>query len=63
MKFNRKNLIEIRSAATTEAEIQGTNPTWVRAYLRLADAADHLDAMKARTSTPQDSADWWKNQK
>ena len=28
--------------------------TWKRAYLNLADAADHLDAMEARTIDKED---------
>jgi hypothetical protein len=30
------------------------NPLWKRAYLRLADAADHLDAMMARCEERED---------
>ncbi len=44
---NRNELIELREAATLM--ITGTsNPTWVRVYEKLADAADALDAMQAR---------------
>lgn len=44
---DRKELIELREAATLM--ITGTtNPSWVRAYEKLADAANVLDAMQAR---------------
>lgn len=47
---NREFLINLREAAEYAADLKGTNPTWVRAYLALADAADHLDAMNARST-------------
>lgn len=49
-KFERKDLIMLRAKATLEAEQKGLNSAWKRAYLRLADAADNLDAMIARTA-------------
>lgn len=48
--FEREELIELRERAQDEAKVEGLNPDWQRAYLRFADAADHLDAMRARTS-------------
>ena len=46
--FTREELQEIRERAIDESETQHLNPDWKRAYLRLADAADALDAMLAR---------------
>jgi len=46
--FGRKVLIELREKSRNHANAEGLNPDWKRAYLRLADAADHLDAMIAR---------------
>lgn len=51
--FNRKELIEIKERAKKVAN-DTINPLWQRAYLRLADAADHLDAMIARCSVPEE---------
>ena len=48
--FTREELWKLRERAENKANISGTNSTWVRAYLALADAADHLDAMIARSS-------------
>ncbi len=47
--FSREELQEIKTRASKLAEVKGTNPSWVRAYLRLADAADGLDANLARS--------------
>jgi len=47
--FARAELIDLRERAAAMAELKGTNPRWVRAYLTLADAADRLDAMTERT--------------
>lgn len=55
--FDRKELIELRGRAEDEAEILGLGPAWVRAYLRFADAADHLDGMIARTEVPATTAE------
>lgn len=52
--FSREELIELRGRAEKEAQIEGINETWKRAYLALADAADHLDAMEARTEAKVD---------
>lgn len=46
--FTREELIEIRERAESLAR-EKINPLWQRAYLALADAADKLDAMEART--------------
>jgi len=48
--FERKELHELINKARNLAKIEGTNPVWQRAYLRLIDAADHLDAMIARST-------------
>jgi hypothetical protein len=45
---DRDFLIALREEAEKWASTPCTNPTWVRAALALADAADHLDAMNAR---------------
>lgn len=45
--FTREELEEIRLKALELAE--NTNELWCRAYMCLADAVDHLDAMKARS--------------
>ena len=52
-EFERKELWEIRSRAEKQAEIVA-NPHWKRAYHWLADAADRLDAMIARTTWKED---------
>ena len=52
-EFERKELWEIRSRAEKQAEIV-VNPHWKRAYRWLADAADRLDAMIARTTWKED---------
>lgn len=50
--FERSELIGLRERAWLLAVGEGLNPHWKRAYLALADAADHLDAMIARTIIP-----------
>ena len=54
--LHRKQLNEIKSEALEDAKMDGNNLVWTRAYLRLADAADCLDAMIARTevTAPQE---------
>ncbi len=47
--FTREELQTIRDKAAKEAEVPGLNSDWRRAYDFLANAADHLDAMIART--------------
>ena len=44
----RNFLIGLRSAAWHMADTPGLNPSWARVYLRLADAANQLDAYLAR---------------
>lgn len=48
MKFERKDLWDIRERANKEASYDDINIDWKRAYAALAMAADHLDAMIAR---------------
>lgn len=50
--FTRGHLQEIRRCAEYMAKAVGVDGTWARAYLMLADAADRLDAMEARTEFP-----------
>ena len=52
--FSRDELIEIRDKAEDLATEEHLNETWRRAYLALADAADHLDAMWARIKNIQE---------
>ena len=49
--FSREELQDLRSKALVQSEIGGLNTSWKRAYIRFADAADHLDAMIARTES------------
>lgn len=52
--IHREECQKIRNDAE-EASCEGISPLWKRAYLRLADAADNLDAMIARTEvTPEE---------
>jgi len=46
--FNRIELTKIRNKAARYASFT-TSHLWQRAYQRLADAADHLDAMMVRS--------------
>lgn len=49
-KFTREELRLIRDTALKEAShYSNINHIWKLAYLKLADAADHLDAMLARS--------------
>jgi hypothetical protein len=48
--FARDELTEISNRAKQFAEIKGLNPFWKYAYQNLAVAADHLDAMIARST-------------
>jgi hypothetical protein len=45
---DRETLIDIRDSALSFENVVG-NESWREAYRRLASAADHLDAMIART--------------
>jgi len=46
--MTREELQEIKNKANN-AYGKGTTAEWIRAYIALADAADRLDAMIART--------------
>jgi len=48
VKFTRKELAELKNRALESSKIPHQNPLWTRVYLRIADALDCLDAMKAR---------------
>jgi hypothetical protein len=55
--FDRQELIGLRERALDLSDSTGMSPTWVRAYLALADAADRLDAMEARCMAAQMAAE------
>lgn len=55
--FSRAELQRIRSRAVEIAETELLGLVWLRAYIDLADAADHLDAMIARSKTSADPVD------
>lgn len=46
--YKRETLIAIREEANKCANTEHTNTDWIRAFVQLAIAADHLDAMLAR---------------
>ena len=52
MPFTRDELQRVRGIALTESRLDGTANIWSLAYRQLAVAADHLDAMMARTELP-----------
>ncbi len=52
--FNREELQHIRDTALEEARQPHLVSSWRIVYERLANAADHLDAMMARTEIPSD---------
>lgn len=54
--LNTEDLQRIREAAIDYADTPGTSPLWQRAYLRLADAADHLEAMIRRSTVEIEEA-------
>lgn len=54
--FERKELWEIRRRATVYAATPAMNPGWKRAFERLADAADVLDAFYGRSEARADAA-------
>ena len=64
---NREELIELREYFEHLSKVKGTNPTWSRAYLNIADALDRLDAMQARCAHVEikepvrypDGAEFW----
>ncbi len=53
-EFTRLELHNISKKARNLADIPGLNPFWSHAYWALALAADHLDAMRARTTVAED---------
>ncbi len=53
-EFTRLELHDLSEKARAMAAIPGLNPFWAHAYWALAFAADHLDAMLARTTTPEE---------
>lgn len=53
-EFTRMELHNISEKARDIATIPGLNPFWSHAYWVLALAADHLDAMRARTTAVED---------
>lgn len=55
MTLDRNTLQRIRSGADHMA-VETVNPHWIRAYEALSQAADHLDAMIARTEEGVGSA-------
>ena len=54
---DRSFLQQVRNAAMGMAS-GNLNPDWVRAYLGLADAADRLDAMQARSTAYETIPSW-----
>jgi hypothetical protein len=48
--FKREELIKIKRRASELGDVEGLNPSWQRAFYNLATAADHLDAMIARST-------------
>ena len=53
----REHLQEIKRAADYMSKAVGVDTVWARAFEALADAADRLDAMQARTEVPPPSVD------
>ena len=54
MEFTRDELQNIRDRAEKQASHPHLNEGWVRAFLRLADSANTLDAFMARTEVKID---------
>ena len=52
--FSREELQEIRDRAKESSLVPSTEPEWVRAYQRLEDASNTLDAMFGRTIVKED---------
>lgn len=48
MEFTRTELQELRDKAIADSDTAADN-RWRQAYIQLAEAADRLDAMEART--------------
>lgn len=57
MEFERKELQKIRMRAWKAAEEFEINTSWKRAYLRLSDAANTLDALIARSEEERSRMD------
>ena len=55
MSFEREELWAIRGKALDHSKTEGLNSQWKRCYETLADAADYLDAMIARTTWVEDT--------
>lgn len=51
--FQRKELRDIRNQAESIAARPNLTPSWKRVCLKLADAADHLEALQTRTLIEQ----------
>ena len=51
--FTREELIEIKERALIASGRVHMNSSWERAYVVFADAADHLDAILARTEVQE----------
>lgn len=47
--FTREELQHITAKALEEANLENLSQSWRHVYLKLANAADYLDAMMART--------------
>ncbi len=54
-EFSREELQDIRDNAVKNAK-SVPNGHWQRVYMQLADAADRLDAMEARTKDKNESS-------
>ena len=54
--FTREELQHIRDTALEQANAKGQSQSWRQVLLRLANAADHLDAMIARTEVSQEGS-------
>jgi hypothetical protein len=52
--FDREELMEIRYRASTLADTEDINPYWQQALYNLSTAADHLDAIIARSEVERE---------
>ncbi len=52
----REDLQDLRELAINAANVDGVNVIWARAYIEIADAADRMDAMIARTLAGPDTS-------
>ena len=57
MEFERKELQKLRQRAERAAGEYEINTSWKRAYLRLSDAANTLDALIARSEEEKSKMD------